>query len=332
MMNKTMLAILKVLDKHEGTIVGSRIIAKELTQHGVELTERTVRYHLRIMDERGLSKVYGKEGRKITGKGKEELSKALVSDRVGFILSKIENLSFQTKLDLAARSGEIVINISLIYKNDLARAVRVMRPVFASPYVMSNRVIMVDEGGALGEYIVPEGMVGMGTVCSVTINGILLKEGIPVASRYGGLLELEGGEPARFVALISYEGSSLDPLLVFIKSGMTSVTQAVKNGNGKVLASFREIPVVSSEKAAEVRERLNEAGIGGIVGIGSPNQPLYEVPVSMDRTALVVVGGLNPLAALNEAGIQTDNAAMAVMVDYRELVPFNEAVKAFKSS
>ncbi|MBM4137580.1 MAG: hypothetical protein FJ241_12235, partial [Nitrospira sp.] len=77
----TMLAILKVLDKQPETILGSREISKQLKLHGIELTERTVRYHLRILDERGFTKVFGKEGRMITQKGRDELSQALVSKK-----------------------------------------------------------------------------------------------------------------------------------------------------------------------------------------------------------------------------------------------------------
>jgi repressor of nif and glnA expression len=167
-------------------------------------------------------------------------------------------------------------------------------------------------------------MVGLGTVCSVTINGIFLKTGIPVVSRFGGLLQVEKEGPSRFTALISYEGSSLDPILVFIKSGMTSVSKAVRQRTGNVLASFREIPVVSVDKALEIQEKLNAIGIGGILIIGNPNQPLFEMPVGMDKAGMVVIGGLNPIAALEEAGIPTESTAMAVLHDYSDLTPFKE--------
>ena len=45
-MNKTMLAILKILGQHQDTILGSRELSRQLKLHGIELTERTVRYHL----------------------------------------------------------------------------------------------------------------------------------------------------------------------------------------------------------------------------------------------------------------------------------------------
>ncbi|MBI5187857.1 MAG: DUF128 domain-containing protein [Nitrospirae bacterium] len=323
-MNKTMLAILKVLDKHPDTILGSREISRQLKLHGIELTERTVRYHLKILDERGFTKVFGKEGRKITQKGKEELSHALVAERVGFVISKIETLSYLTNLDLGKKEGDIILNVSFFPEEKVKEALRIMKPVFSSPYIMCDRAVMHRGGGKIGDIIVPKGQIGFGTVCSVTINGIFLKAGIPVTSRFGGVLQVRDSEPSRFTALISYEGSSLDPLEIFIKSRMTDVIGAVRNHSGKILASFREIPVVSLEKARQLSEDLKEKGIGGILLIGNPNQPLLELPVGMDKAGMIIVGGLNPIAALEEVGIPTENKAMSTLYEFSELVKFKE--------
>jgi hypothetical protein len=323
-MNKTMLAILKVLNKQPDIILGSREISKQLKMHGIELTERTVRYHLRILDERGFTKVFGKEGRKITQKGKEELAQALVSEKVGFIISKIETLSYLTDLDLEKNEGNVILNVSYFPEEKLKEALRIMKPVFASPYVMCNKVILRKGGEKIGDIIVPERQIGFGTVCSVTINGIFLKAGIPVTSKFGGVLQIENSEPSRFTSLISYEGSSLDPLEIFIKSRMTDVLGAVKNHSGKVLASFREIPVVSLEKARQLREDLQKKGIGGILILGNPNQPLLEMPVAMDKAGMVIVGGLNPIAALEEAGMTTVSKAMSTLYRFSDLMKFKE--------
>jgi repressor of nif and glnA expression len=85
-MNKTMFSILKILEK-QTDIIGSTEISRQLRKYGIELTERTVRYHLKILDERGLTKVFAKEGRRITDKGLKELNQAHVSDKVGFVLT-----------------------------------------------------------------------------------------------------------------------------------------------------------------------------------------------------------------------------------------------------
>ncbi|MEW6570450.1 MAG: NrpR regulatory domain-containing protein [Nitrospirota bacterium] len=322
-MNKTMLAILKVLEKNQDRILGSREISRQLKLHGVELTERTVRYHLRILDERGFTRVFGKEGRQITQRGKEELSHALVSEKVGFIISKIETLSYLTNFNLDTMAGDIILNVSFFPEEKLREALKIMKPVFQSHYIMSDKVALRGSGERVGDITVPEGRTGFGTVCSVTINGIFLKAGIPVTSKFGGVLQVDS-DPARFTSLISYDGSSLDPLEIFIKSKMTDVLGAVKKNSGKILASFREIPVVSIEKANELGKTMREKGIGGILLFGSPNQPLLEMPVGMDKAGMVIVGGLNPVAALEEAGIPTTSKAMSTLYRYSELVAFKD--------
>ena len=318
-MNKTILSILKVLNRSPDTIMGSREISKQLTEYGIDLTERTVRYHLRTLDERGYTTVFGKEGRRITEKGKDELKHSHVSENVGFVISRIETLSYLTSLDLETMDGKIIMNISYFPECDLSGIMEVIRQIFQSPYVMSDRLILRHGGEKIGDILIPEGRIGVGTVCSVTINGIFLKAGIPVTSKFGGVLEIADGKATRFTSLISYEGSSLDPLEIFIRSKMTDVIGAVKSGSGKVLASFREIPVVCLEEAKRLKQTILERGIGGILLIGQPNSPLLGVPVGLDKAGMIIVGGLNPIAALEESGIITESKAMSTLYEYSQL-------------
>lgn len=326
-MNRTLHAILSILDKHP-TVVGSREISRQLKLRGVEITERTVRYYLKMLDTKGYTEVFGKEGRKITAQGREELKHSLVSDKIGFVISKIETLSYMTTLDMATMEGDVILNISYFPRKHLRQALRLLRSAFSSPYVMSDRVILAPEGEKIGNVIVPKGMVGLGTICSVTINGIFLKAGIPVASRFGGVVETANGKPLRFVSLISYDGSSLDPLEVFIKSKMTAVSKAVAGGPGRILASYREIPVVCLDKAKKLARTLEDRGIRGILLIGGPNKPLLEVPVGIDRAGIVIVGGLNPVAVLEEHGIATESKAMSTLYEYSRLAPFKGLANA----
>lgn len=328
-MNKTMFSILKVLDK-QTEIIGSTEISRQLKQHGIELTERTVRYHLKILDERGLTQVFGKEGRKITEKGREELSHAMVSEKVGFVISRIETLAYMTTFDIEKQEGNIILNVSYFQAEKLKEALSIMKPVYQSPFVMSDRLIIAREGEQIGEIIVPEGKMGLGTVCSVTINGVLLKSGIPLVSRFGGVLQTENSDVSRFTDLISYEGSSMDPLEIFIKSRMTDVLSAVKHDSGRILASFREIPVVCVEEAKKLAQKMSDVGMGGILHIGNPNQPLLEMPVGIDKAGMVIVGGLNPVAALEETGIPTESHAMSTMYEYAELKNFKDVFQEVK--
>lgn len=326
-MTKTMLAILRVLEKNQDKILGSREISRQIKSHGIDLTERTVRYHMKILDERGLTEVFGKEGRKITGKGIEELKHSLVSEKVGFVISKIETLSYMTTFDINTQKGDVILNISFFPEKHLKEALKIMQIVFKSPFVMSDRIVLAKEGERIGDIIVPENKMALGTICSVTINGIFLKSGIHVVSKFGGVLQVGESGPSRFTALISYEGSSLDPLEIFIRSKMTDVLGAAKNNSGKVLASFREVPVVSIDAAKNILQRISDIGIGGVLLIGNPNQPLLEMPVGMDKAGMVVVGGLNPVAAFEEAGIQTESHAMSTMYEYAKLKSFKDVAK-----
>lgn len=317
-MNRVMIAILKILNKQK-SIIGSREISRQLKLYGIDLTERTVRYHLRILDERGYTEVFGKEGRRITEKGRLELQHALVLEKTNFIISKIETLSYLTTFKPDTMEGDVILNVSFISEDHLEEALRIMKPVFSSPYVMSKRFIIKRAGEMIGDVIVPEGKVGIGTVCSITINGIFLKAGIPINSRFGGVVEISGKKPSRFLSLISYEGSSLDPHEVFIRSKMTEVLRAVKRGEGKILASYREIPVVCLERVKEIAETLVKEGIGGILLLGSPNSPVLDIPPGIDRVGIIIAGGLNPVAALEESGIETHSAAMSTLYPYIDM-------------
>ncbi len=321
-MNRILVSILKVLGKHEGSVTGSREIARELKPMGVNLSERTVRYHMKFLDECGFTQPLGKEGRLITERGKQELAKALVSDRLGFVIARIDTLSYLADFDPKSLKGNVILNISYIDQGRFDEALQIMKPVFSSPYIMSGKVAVAKAGQSLGDVYVPEGKVAFGTVCSVTINGILLKAGIPVTSRFGGGLEIAEKAPSRFLSLISYEGSSLDPLEVFIRSGMTDVSGAAGSGDGRVLASFREIPAVCMERACRLAENIKGKGIGGVLKIGQPSSPLFEVPVGVDRAGVAIIGGLNPIAALQEAGIPAESKAMSTLYEYSALVPF----------
>ena len=90
------------------------------------------------------------------------------------------------------------------------------------------------------------------------------------------------------------------------------------------MAGFREIPAVSREEAEKIIAKAEAAGVGSAFLVGKPNQPLLGVPVGMERVGLVVPGGLNPVAALEEAGIETESKAWKALVDFDELQNFGE--------
>ncbi len=261
---KKILLILRIL--HESPEpVGARLISRRMQEYGVALSERGVRYHLKLMDDRGLTRLIGQhDGRAITQQGIEEIGNARVHDKIGFAISRIEILAFRTSLDLEKRQGLIPVNVSFIPRKVFKKALELMKPAFERGLHVSELVACAEEGERIGELTVPAGYTGFATVCSIVVNGILLKSGIPMDSRFGGILQVKDAKPLRFVEVINYSGSSLDPSEVFIRGRMTSVRQAAEQGEGKILANFREIPVPALKLADRTdREPPTRRGSGG---------------------------------------------------------------------
>jgi repressor of nif and glnA expression len=183
-------------------------------------------------------------------------------------------------------------------------------------------VATAKEGEKLGSVVIPEGKIGFATVCGASINGVLLKAGVPTEFRFGGVLEIKDSKPRRFVAITEYAGTSTDPSEQFIQAKMTSVGQAAKTGSGKILGAFRTIPAPAREVVEEKAAQLKEAGITGIYALGHTSEPLCQVPVALNRVGVIQLGGLNPVAAAVEAGIEIDNIAESGLIDYGQLHSF----------
>lgn len=288
------LSILKVLSESQQPL-GARVIARCLKGLGVELSERAVRYHLKLMDERGLTRTVGRDGRQITDSGIEELRSALVRDKVGFAISRIELLAFRTGFNIEKRTGLVPVNVPFSPREKFAQALQAMKPAFAAGLCVSDLVAVAREGERLGEMTVPDGKIGLATVCSIVVNGSLLKAGVPIDSRFSGILQVKNHQPLRFVELIHYSGSSLDPSEVFIRARMTSVREVAK---------------------------LKEAGLGGLLLMGNTSEPVCQIPVELNRVGVILLGGLNPVAAAEEVGIEAENYAMSTVIEYQKLVKF----------
>jgi repressor of nif and glnA expression len=318
---RKIIAILKVLSESTEPL-GSIHIARELERHGIFLSERAVRYHLKITDERGYTQPMGHDGRMLTERGQEELKIALAPEQVGFIHEKLELLAFHTTFNPKTRIGQVPINTSIIDRADFGPAIEAMSESFRARLSVSDLVAIASEGEKLGSVVVPKGKIGLATVCSVTINGVLLKAGIPTESRFGGVLEVRDSSPRRFVAIINYAGTSLDPSEQYIRAGMTTVQGAARTGYGKILANFREIPAPSRSVAQEVLDSLKEAGIYGVYALGNTSEPLCQIAISLNRVGMVLLGGLNPVAAAVEAGIEIENIAESGMIEFNQLTSF----------
>lgn len=321
MVERKINTILKIISQSKEPI-GSKEISDKLKELGIDLSERTVRYHMQMLDEKGLTEGKWKEGRIITEKGVEELGNSFVSEKVGFVSSRMDSMAYQMDFDLDKKKGQVILNVSFIPKDKFQMAKQTLAQVFDNEISAGQMVMVAQEGEAIGAVQIPEGKVGFGTLCAVNLNGILLKNSIPVESKFGGILEIKNNQPLRFTDLISYSGSTLDPLEIFIKSRMTDIRGVINNGCGKVMAGFREIPAVSKEKAEDVLKKAREVGLASPWIIGKPGQPLLGVPVATERVGLVFLGGLNPIAAVEEVGIKTESKALTAMIDFKLMKSF----------
>jgi len=134
---RKIIAILKVLNESSEPL-GSITIARELERHGIFLSERAVRYHLRITDERGHTQPFGRDGRMLTAQGLEELKIALAPEHVGFVLEKLETLAFQTTFNPRTRTGLVPVNTSLIAKDKFKEALTIIDEAFNGGFVSVN--------------------------------------------------------------------------------------------------------------------------------------------------------------------------------------------------
>ncbi len=311
---RKLIEILRILYESREPI-GARLIADKMNERGYPIGERGVRYHLRILDERGLTKRQGYDGRVITEQGINELNNALVEDRVGVVLTQIEKLIYETTFDLKTRQGKVIINTSIIDKNDFDETMEIINQVVNS-YHISPYISIVEEEGYISELRVPEGKVGIATVCSITLDGILLKNGIPVETKYGGIIHIKERRPVHFDDIIFYNGSSIDPMRIFISKKMTRVLDAVDKGEGKLLANVREVPESAISKAEEILQSVMDVEIGGVAEIG---KPVLDAPVDNGKVGIAVYAGVNAMAAVNEKGIDVSTYPISSTMEFSKM-------------
>ena len=316
---RKVISILKILSDSPEP-VGARLIASRLKDYGVCLGERAVRYHLQLLDERGLTRIIGrKDGRLITKSGLNELQNALVGDRVGSAMTRIETLAYQISFEPGEGVGNVPINVSLFPADRFNQALKVMKNIYIGRLCFSDLVTTAAEGEKLGEVTVPKGEAGLATISGIVIGGIILRSGIPLDFKFAGVLQIRDRECVRFIDIINYTGSSLEPSEVFITIKMTSVSGVVREGNGTIIASFCEFPALALSKAEETIAQLEAVGITGLSKIGGAGEAICETPVGMGRVGIILSDGLNLVAVAAEAGIEVKNHAMSGVIDFKKL-------------
>ncbi len=230
-----------------------------------------------------------------------------IQSNISFILSKSWNLIQQVDLDIEKKSGNIIANISYINKEDLDEAIKTMQ----ESYELNKKY--VNPHFQIISHPEDKEKVGIATICSLSIDGLLIKNGIKSMPKYGGLLELT--EPPLFIELISYTGSSIDPHKIFIAKNMTSI---ISNGPKRVLASLKEIPFVARDHSVYLLDKLSKLGLP-IYKIGKPRELTYNAKVDNYYFGLVTGSGLNTIAAIKEKGIDIEVKATTKLMPFENM-------------
>jgi repressor of nif and glnA expression len=313
---RKLIEIMRVINENDKPI-GARAIADELNDRGYDIGERAVRYHLRILDERGFTRKHGYAGRTLTELGESEMNDALIGDRFGFVISQIEEMAFRTTINTKTMDGLVPVNMSYFAKEDLETVIDVISYIAHSGYMISPKVRVFEEDEDL--IFLPPGKVGMATVCSVTFDGLLLKSGIPVEPSYGGVLQIENRKPSYFLDLISYSGTSIDPIQIFMKRKPTSVLEVVEMGRGKILANVRQINSSAYDRVIEIIQQAEKMGLGGFFPPGEIDESLLGAPIEMGKFGIAIVGGMNGICALEETGIRIETNPVSTVLEYKTM-------------
>jgi repressor of nif and glnA expression len=286
--------ILRILKEHQEPM-GAKRLSELMAERGFVLSDRAVQYYLRYLDEMGFTEKVGNLGRVLTPYGMEETESALVGERIGFIISKLERLAFRSTFDPVTATGDVAYNLSYVPEDRIDEVRELYDKIIAARCGFFSSYRIIDN-----ESRVPPGQVGIMTICSITMDGVFQRRGIPVRMAYGGRLAVENGSPVEFRDLIGYRGSTIDPLQLFISAGLTSLSAYVDTGTGIALANVREVPVAAETQVKEIISQMQGAGFVFPVVMGTRAFNLKYDPY---RLSIVSFSGMNFIGYTVEKGI-----------------------------
>ena len=312
-------------------LLSSRELMDVLTAQGQDQSERTLRLHLQELVDAGLLIREGRRGYRLSEQGQARAKGLSVHRRLGSILYRMEETACQLDVEPAAGTGLVSINAYLVPLTAAAELCDDIETVFAAGLAVGSKVLIALPGEELLGRQVPSGMIGIGTMCSLSIASVLARRGVPSQAIFGGVLAIDHGRPAHFLEMIRYDATSLSPNEVFIRAAMTSVGAAARSGHGAITASFREVPMAALGRLRDTAAELDRLGFRGVLAIGRPGLPVMNIPVHEGRVGVVLATGLNPLACLWERGVlragaggdasrpMVAPAAYASLIDYRRV-------------
>ena len=186
--------ILRILSEF-GSPLGSILLKRKLRERGFLLSERTVRYHLQLLEAKGFVLGHDRRGRTITPNGLEELSRSLASQRLGFITTRFMSLAYSATYNPALDSGTVIANVSILDNSLLDKTLETMRALQMMNLLSAPYIKILKEEEEYCDIAIPKGKFGLVTVCNLTLDSILIHSGIPLVFKYGGLVQVVNRKP-----------------------------------------------------------------------------------------------------------------------------------------
>lgn len=289
--------ILRILKEHQDP-VGAKRLSELMAERGFVMSDRAVQYYLSYLDEMGFTQKIGNYGRVLTENGISETERALVGGRIGFIISKLERLAFRSTFNPETGTGEVGYNLTRVPEPMLEGVIASFEQVKRSGLGFFNGYRIIDKDPRI-----PKGTVGIMSVCSITMDGVYQRLGVPVRMAFGGRLSLKKNSPESFLDVIAYSGTTVDPLQIFISAGLTSVQNIIRSGNGIALANVREVPAMAEPLIKEVSDSMVKCGFNPPVRVG---RELLNLQPDPSRISIVSFSGMNYIGNSYELGYKLE--------------------------
>ena len=310
--------ILSVLDRKNRPMT-SREITEELNDIGIPLTGRMVRNYLQRLDKKGFTENLGKKGRRITEEGRDELRTSFVYARSDFILDKIARMITDAKFDVNKQRGEVIVNLSFIEESQEQKVRGILEELCQSS-LFPQLIKISYSGEKLCNKEIPEGMVGLVTISSATIDQILLNYGIYTNFGCGLTLKLENKKPVKCTNIILPTGCSIDSIELFMLAGLTSINNAISKNNGDSLAEYIDVPYTARTKVITLLRKATNI-FGGTIIVGRSMDKTLDIPTRQGYIGIITLCGESLPAALEERGIKTNTETVASVINFKELEP-----------
>jgi repressor of nif and glnA expression len=222
----------------------------------------------------------------------------------------------QVSFDPVKMKGKVITNTSLVEKQYLNETLAVFYDIIQSGLSVSPLIMLGEE----------KGLIKIKTACSLTTCGVLLKSGIPVRPKGGGLIEVIEREPTRFTDMLMYWATTIDPIDVLTSQELTDITGMMRTGNGRILGNLQEAPMLARDKIEEVLDHLTAADFTGVLELAEPNMNVLGVSVERDHVGIALVGGTNLIAAAHECGIDIKHESISGLTDVTEMRHIEEMI------